>query len=190
MAAGIARSPVPLPRSRGRGTAAGGGGARARDVGGTECGADSVRSRSRTVAHSTASRSPFPACRGGGTAEGVETCFVHGLGHGRVRENGGEELFFRRLQGHCDGVALDHFRDLRADHVGADQSARLRVEDRLHEAVRFAGRDRLAVHLEGEAADLDLAAGSLGALFGQADGGDLRLGVGAARDRSGDLGRL
>src|SRR5690606_13895429 len=54
----------------------------------------------------------------------------------------------------------------------------------------LARRDGLAVHLEREAADLDLALLGLGPLLRHPDRGDLRLGVGAARDGRMDVRRL
>src|SRR5207342_1120329 len=56
------------------------------------------------------------------------------------------------------------------------------VEHRFHEALGFAQRDCLAVADEWEFADLYLVAGFPGPGFGQADAGDLRVAIGAARD--------
>ncbi|MGY3082320.1 hypothetical protein ACVWZZ_008728 [Bradyrhizobium sp. LM6.10] len=93
------------------------------------------------------------------------------------------QLFFRGLQIHGDDVALNQLGDLCADHVGAEELAGLLVEDHLDQALVLAERDRLAVTDEGEAADADLAATLLGLGFGEADGGHLRLAIGAARDQ-------
>jgi hypothetical protein len=99
-----------------------------------------------------------------------------------VREDGVHQVGFRRLQLPRDDIALDELGDFRADHVGAQQLARLRIEHGLDEAFRLAERDRLAVADEGELADLDLAALLLGARLGEADAGDLRARIGAAGD--------
>ncbi len=78
---------------------------------------------------------------------------------------------------------MDHLGDLVADHVGAQQRAGLGVEHRLDESLGGPGCDGLAVHAEGEAADLDLASALLGLGLGQTDRGDLGFGICAAGDR-------
>ncbi|MNS79726.1 hypothetical protein D3C72_1133880 [compost metagenome] len=100
------------------------------------------------------------------------------------------DVFLGRFHGDGGDVALDHLGHFVADHVGADQGAGLGVEDDLDEAVDLARRHGLAVHAEREAADLDLALLGAGTLLGDADRGDLRLGVGAAGDGRMDVRRL
>src|SRR5262249_28277342 len=80
-----------------------------------------------------------------------------------------------------DDETLNELGDLGADHVSADELARLRIEDRLDEALVLAQRNGLAVAEEREAADLDVAALRLRLRFRQTDGGNLRLAIGAAR---------
>src|SRR5690606_23516690 len=65
----------------------------------------------------------------------------------------------------------------------AEQFAGPGVEHGFDEALGLAERDRLAVADERKRADPDLVAGLLGLGLGQADAGDLRTAVGAARDR-------
>src|SRR5262249_10206958 len=78
--------------------------------------------------------------------------------------------------------ALDQLGRLGADDVGAEQRAALGIEDRLHQPVRLAKSDRLAVGRIREAPDPDLASAFARRLLGEPDGCDLRRAVGAARD--------
>ena len=87
------------------------------------------------------------------------------------------------LEHFADGVALDQLGHLGADHVRAEQLAGLGVEHGLDEALGLAERDRLAVADERESAGLDGVARRLRIGLGQPDAGDLRMAVGAARDR-------
>ena len=52
-------------------------------------------------------------------AVGVQHRLVHGFAHRRVREHGVHQVFLGGLQGAGDRVALDHFGNLGANHVGA-----------------------------------------------------------------------
>ena len=99
-----------------------------------------------------------------------------------MREDRLHQFGLGRLQLAGDGIALDQLGHLGADHMRAEQFAGLRVEHGLDEALGLAQRDRLAVADEREFADLDLVAGLLGLGLGQADAGDLRARIGAARD--------
>src|ERR1035438_9201584 len=64
--------------------------------------------------------------------------------------------------------------------MGAEQLARLLVEDDLHEALILAQRNGFAVADEGKAADADVELFVLRRLLGKADGSDLRRAIGAA----------
>ena len=99
-----------------------------------------------------------------------------------MREDGVHQFFLGGLEVHRDDEALDQLGDFRADQMGAQQLAGLGVEDRLRKPRILAERDRLAVGDEVEATDLDLVAGGLCLRLGQADAGDLRVAIGAARD--------
>src|SRR5437870_9664704 len=66
----------------------------------------------------------------------------------------------------------------------AEQRPGLLVEDHLDEALVFAQRDRLAVAYEWKAADADIEVVLLRRLLGEADRGDLRRAIGAARDET------
>ena len=77
----------------------------------------------------------------------------------------------------------DHLGHIRADHVDAEDFAGLRIGDDLDLPVEFAERLGLAVRPERELADLDLAATLARLRLGLADRRDLRVSVGAARDR-------
>src|SRR6185369_7666920 len=100
----------------------------------------------------------------------------------RVRKYAADELALRALQRLGDDEPLNQLRRLRADDVGAEQLARRLVEDRLHQPLRLAEPDRLAVRLIGKAADADGTAIGAGRRLGQADAGDLRSAVGTAGD--------
>ena len=58
------------------------------------------------------------------------------------------------------------------------------AEDQLHEAFDFADRARLAARLKGNLPTLNFYALLLRRALGQADARDLRLAIGAARERS------
>src|SRR5690606_38414431 len=149
-------------------------------------------------------RNSSPRCRGGGRTVPAEKinaanglprshvqlatvrgkhALVHHLGQRRVREDRLHQLGLGRLEHLADRVALDQFGDFGADHVRAEQFAGPGVEHGFDEALGLAERDRLAVADERKRADPDLVAGLLGLGLGQADAGDLRTAVGAARDR-------
>src|SRR5262245_65899874 len=66
----------------------------------------------------------------------------------------------------------------------AEQCPGLLVEDHLDEALVLAQRDRLAVAYERKAADADIELVLLRRLLGEADRGDLRRAIGAARDKA------
>ena len=94
-----------------------------------------------------------------------------------MREDGVHQLCLGRFQGHGDDDSPGSVSVTSAPIMCAPSScAGLGVEHRLDHALGLAQRDRLAVADEGEAADLDLAAGFLGLGLGQADRGDLRRG--------------
>ena len=101
-----------------------------------------------------------------------------------MREDGVDEFLFRGLEIHGDHEALDQLGHLGPHHMGAEKLAGLRVEDRLDQAFGLAERDRLAVADEWEAPDLEGVPGFLGLCFREADGGDLRAAIGAAREFS------
>src|SRR3569833_7221 len=100
----------------------------------------------------------------------VEHRLLHHLRQGRMWEDGVHQLFFRRLEIHCDDVTLDKLGHLGADHVRAEQLAGLLVEDDLHQPLVFPERDRLAITDEGEAADADVELLLLAGLLREADG--------------------
>src|SRR5665213_3361301 len=106
---------------------------------------------------------------------------VHRFGQRRVREDRGDEVFFRRLKVHSDDEALNQFGDLGADQMGAEKLAGFLVENGLREAVRFAERNRLAVADKRELPDTYVVAGCLCLRLGEADGCNLRVAVGAPR---------
>src|SRR6516165_1065677 len=112
----------------------------------------------------------------------VKHALVHHLRQGRVREDGADQLGLGRLQGLGDRVALDQLGHLGADHVRAQELTGLAVEDRLDHPPRLADRARLAIADKREMAGFALVAGISGALFGEADTGDLRTAIGAGRD--------
>src|SRR3712207_1091975 len=99
-----------------------------------------------------------------------------------MREHRMHEVLLRRLKVHSNDETLNKLRHLRSDHVRAKKLASLGIEDGLHQALRLAERNRLAISDEREPPDLDGNAGFLGLVLGDADGGDLRVAVGAARD--------
>ena len=104
------------------------------------------------------------------------------LGHRRVGVDGEHHLFDRRFELDRGDALGDDLGRVRADDVDAEDLAVLRVRDDLDEAVVRIEDRRLRVADERELADLDLVALLLGLRLGQADGGDLRIAVGAARD--------
>ncbi len=89
----------------------------------------------------------------------------------------------RRLQRARDRELGDQLGHVGADHVDAEDLARVRVGDDLQLAVDLAQRLGLAVGAEGELADVDLAPVLARLRLGLAERGDLRVAVGAARDR-------
>src|SRR5262249_27615393 len=101
-----------------------------------------------------------------------------------MREHGVDELLLRGLEVHRHDIALDQLGHLRADHVRAEQRPGLLVEDHLDETLVLAQRDRLAVADEWKAADADIELVLLRRLLGEADRGDLRRAIGAARDEA------
>ncbi len=70
-----------------------------------------------------------------------------------MREDRVHQLFFSGFQVHRDHIALDQFRDFRANHMCAEQLPGLLVKDDLNQALVFPQRDRFAVPHEGKAAD-------------------------------------
>src|SRR5581483_3026972 len=75
----------------------------------------------------------------------------------------------------------DQLRRLRSDDVNAEELVVLRIDDVLHEAVRFADDLRLRIRGEGELADLDVVAALLRLLLRETDGSDFGIGVCAVR---------
>src|SRR3569832_226485 len=116
------------------------------------------------------------------TSVRIEHRFLHHLRQSRMREDSVHQFLFRRLEGHRDDIALDQFGDLCADHMGAEKLPGLLVEDDLLQPLVLPKRDRLAVADEGEAADADVELLLLRGLLGEADGGNLRRTIRAARD--------
>ena len=92
------------------------------------------------------------------------------------------QFFFRGFEIHRDDITLDQFSDFGADHMRAQQLSGLGIEDDLGHTLVFTERDRLAVADEREAANLDLAFLLFRRLLGQADGRNLRMAIGAARN--------
>ena len=80
-----------------------------------------------------------------------------------MREHRVHQVGFGGLQRFGDGIALDQFGDLGADHVRAQQFARFGVEHGFDQALGFAQRNGLAVADERELADFDFVAFSLAA---------------------------
>src|SRR5690554_4026906 len=72
------------------------------------------------------------------------------------------------------------FGDVLTDHMRAQQFTILLVEDELHETIALPGCQGTAAGLEGELADLDIAAGFSSLLFGHTHARDLRMSIGAA----------
>ena len=110
---------------------------------------------------------------------------MHGLGHGRVREDRGHQFGLGGFERHGDGKALDHLGDFCTDQMSAEERARFGIEHSLDEALSLARRDGLAIDPEGKAPDADLMACRQGLGFGLADRRDLRIGIGAAGNGSG-----
>src|SRR6187402_1597955 len=88
-------------------------------------------------------------------AIGVQHGFLHGLRDSRMREDGVEQFFFRRLEIHRHHKALDQFGDFGADQMRAEQLPGLLVEDHLAQALVLAHGDGFAVGGEREATDAD-----------------------------------
>src|SRR6516164_353838 len=99
-----------------------------------------------------------------------------------MREDGMHKLLFRGFEVHGDHVTLDQLGYFRADHVGTEQRPARFVEDHLDQPLVLTERDGLAVSHKRKPADPDLALLLLCALLREADRGDLRGAVGAARD--------
>ena len=78
--------------------------------------------------------------------------------------------------GHGDDDLVDQFAAHRPGAGAAENFARLWIAQQFHEAVRCLHDDRLAVVVEWVARGLVRDAPRLGRLFGEADGGDLRVG--------------
>ena len=106
-----------------------------------------------------------------------------GLGIGRVRVHGVEDLLLGGLELLGHHQLGDQLGRLRADQVGAQELAVLGVEDQLDEPLGLVGGQGPAAELERELADADLVAGLARGLLRQPDAGDARVGVGAAGDR-------
>ncbi len=83
-----------------------------------------------------------------------------------------------------DGQAVDKFAGPGADDLRAKQLARGGIEHRLHQAVRLAQNQRLAVAPQREPPHLYLMSRSNRRCLCQADGGDLRRSIDAGRDRA------
>ena len=81
-----------------------------------------------------------------------------------------------------DDELVDQLRRVRADDVGAEDLAVLRVANDLHEAFGLARRARAAVRREGELADLVVELLVLALLLGEADRRDLGMAVRRVRD--------
>src|SRR5712671_1207863 len=112
----------------------------------------------------------------------VEHSFLHRLRDGRMRKNGVHQLFLGGFEIHRDDESLNQFGDFGADEMRAEQLAGLVVEDHLGHALILAERHRLAVADERKTTDADIELFVLRGLFGEADGGHLRMAIGAARD--------
>ena len=71
-------------------------------------------------------------------------------------ENGFQQFPFRKLSLPGNHIALDKFRHLSPDHVGAKQFARLRVEHRFHKTFRLAKRNGFSVSKERKPANFHI----------------------------------
>ncbi len=99
-----------------------------------------------------------------------------------MREHRFHQLVLGGFCLHGDGVALDELGHFGADHVRAEKFAGLGVEHDFDHALIFAERDRLAVADERKAADAHFPARGFRLRLGEADAGDLRMRIGAARN--------
>src|SRR5215213_7551036 len=97
-------------------------------------------------------------------------------------ENGVNQFFLRGLQVHRDNETLDQFGDLCPNHVSANQRAGLRIENRFYETLVLAQGNGLAVPHKWKAAHSYFAALGLCPRFSQANGSNLGMAIGAARN--------
>ena len=79
------------------------------------------------------------------------------------------QVFLGRLKRPPDDIALDQLGHFRANHVGAQQLARLGIEHGLDQALGLAQGNRLAVANKREPANLDVVTKLLGLRLGIAD---------------------
>src|SRR5262245_52090229 len=95
---------------------------------------------------------------------------------GGMDADGGVELRLGRAELHRDGQALDDLAGVGADHVRADHALALAVDDQLHKGALLLLAQRELERAEGSLVEVELAVALAGLLFGQADGGEVRIG--------------
>lgn len=117
-----------------------------------------------------------------GVTHGVFVCFKHRFRESWVSVDGFGHKLDRRFQANRGDAGGDHVRDVRADHVDAEELAVLLFADDLHEAIDLADRHRLAEDAEVGFADSNVVALILRFLLGEADAGDLGDRIDAVRD--------
>jgi hypothetical protein len=110
--------------------------------------------------------------------------FHDGFGDGGVGVHGMDEFGFGGFEVVCEDEFGEVFGDVFADQVGAEEGAVFGVEDEFDEAVGLSGGEGAAGGGEGEFADFELAALFAELSFGEADAGDLGVGVGAGGDEA------
>src|SRR5687768_17921902 len=99
-----------------------------------------------------------------------------------MREHGMDKFFLRRFKVHGDDKSLDEFGNLASDKMSAQELPRPGIEDCLDQALIFPKCNGLAIPHEGKATYTDFPARRLSLGFCEADGCNLRMTIGAARD--------
>ena len=114
--------------------------------------------------------------------------FMDGLAQRGVRVDRRDDFLVGGLHGDGEAKFGDHLGGVGSDDVGAEDFAVLLTDEELHESIALADGLGLAAGHEREFADLEFEAFFLRGAFGEADAGDLRLAIGAAREDGNLLG--
>ena len=95
------------------------------------------------------------------------------------------DVFFCCFKLTTNDIALDQLIHFCADHMRAENLACFGIKHRFYHAFRFAQSDRLTIAYEVEAAHFDIIAKLFGFGLCIANGGNLRVAIGAACDALG-----